>query len=68
MCISPWAIEFLNKHRCDCGDKKELKVTNESSYWIWDLESFTEPVILREGNEIDKPTSLSEHRGSRASQ
>jgi hypothetical protein len=52
----------VNKHRCDCGNKKELKVANESSYWIWDLESFTEPVIWREGNEIDKPTSVSEHK------
>jgi hypothetical protein len=54
--------QYVNKHRCDCGNKKELKVANESSYWIWDLESFTGPVFWRDGNEIDKPTSVSEHK------
>jgi hypothetical protein len=32
--------EFQNRHRCNCGNKKKLKIAEENSYYIWDMECF----------------------------
>jgi hypothetical protein len=53
---------WLNNHRCFCGNKKALLTAQESQYYIWDMECFTEDAIWREGSELGKQCSVSEHK------
>jgi hypothetical protein len=53
--------EFQNRHRCSCGNK-ELKIAEESSYYIWDMECFTDPVIVREGSPHQEAMVVREHK------
>jgi hypothetical protein len=54
--------EFQNRHRCVCGNKKKLKIAEESSYFIWDMECFTDPVVVREGSPHEETMVVREHK------
>jgi hypothetical protein len=54
--------EFQNRHRCICGNKKKLKIAEESSYYIWDMECFTDPVVVREGSPHEEAMVVREHK------
>jgi hypothetical protein len=53
---------WLNNRRCFCGNKKALLTAQESQYYIWDMECFTEGAIWREGSELGKQCGVSEHK------
>jgi hypothetical protein len=40
----------------------DVFVAQESHYYVWDMECFTEEAIWREGTEWAKQTSVSEHK------
>jgi hypothetical protein len=54
--------EFHNRHRCFCGNKKKLLIAEESTYYIWDMECFTDPVVVREGDAQETPMIVREHK------
>jgi hypothetical protein len=54
--------EFHNRHRCFCGNKKKLLIAEESTYYIWDMECFTDSVVVREGDTQETPMIVREHK------
>jgi hypothetical protein len=54
--------EFHNRHRCFCGNKKKLLIAEKSKYYIWDMECFTDPVVVREMAIDQEPMIVREHK------
>jgi hypothetical protein len=54
--------EFQNRHCCNCKNKKKLKIAEESSYYIWNMKFFTDPVTVREGSPYQEAMVVREHK------
>jgi hypothetical protein len=46
--------EFQNRHLCNCGNKENFLLVEESTYYIWDMESLR-TLLLYERRRIIRP-------------
>jgi hypothetical protein len=54
--------EFQNRYRCNCGNKTKLLLAEENKHYIWDMERFTDPVVVRGEANDEECMAVREHK------